>query len=312
MSATSTPDLALVLEHLGVHVTHSTHREITAFCPVHTKYLGRPNVKTPAFSMNANTGAWLCFSCGAKGSLLHLVHELNGSAQDEMDVTTMVTKAKLDRINRGHADEKVDADEFEIDEIMYEQFEEVPRKMADARRLDRDLLWEYGVRYNPENKAWVLPIRTSGGLLLGWQEKKPGWVRNRPDGVPKSMTLFGLDMFEAETAVLVESPLDVVRMASAGVDGGLACYGVYVSKEQLQLVAKYATNLVIAFDNDSAGITMGRKLRKEGFPQPTGWVRWFAYPNDSDYKDPGDMPSARIREGVRAASIIPWWRRVPA
>ena len=51
--------------------------ELWAQCPQHKERTGRED-KNPSWSINKDTGAHFCFSCGYKGSLHNLVRDLRG------------------------------------------------------------------------------------------------------------------------------------------------------------------------------------------------------------------------------------------
>jgi DNA primase len=91
--------------------------------------------------------------------------------------------------------------------------------------------------------------------------------------------------------VLVESPLDVLRLAAVGV-AAVAAYGAYVSNAQVTLLVEYADHVILALDNDKAGVEQTQKL----FPKlcrrlPTTRV---VYPEG--IKDPGDMTDKQARK----------------
>ena len=44
-------------------------------------------------------------------------------------------------------------------------------KALSARRIDLEAAQHYGVRWDPSDGAWILPIRHPDGDLLGWQRK---------------------------------------------------------------------------------------------------------------------------------------------
>src|SRR5260221_3188429 len=109
------------------------------------------------------------------------------------------------------------------------------------RQLEAFAVANYGVRWDPTERGWILPIRRENGELMGYQFKRRHRVRNRPTRVKKRETLFGIDKFpEGGRAVLVESPLDVVRLYSEGITGGLAAFGVVVDQLQLDLIYEHA------------------------------------------------------------------------
>lgn len=137
---------------------------------------------------------------------------------------------------------------------------------------------------------------------MGWQEKGQvnRYFRNRPTGVQKSKTLFGLDVWSGGTMIIVESPLDVVKLSSLGIDGGIATFGASISQDQVDLM-RQADKLIIAFDNprvDAAGEKASKDIlartRKEGF-------ECFFFQYDGDVKDIGDMTKEQAIIGIESA-----------
>jgi DNA primase len=101
-----------------------------------------------------------------------------------------------------------------------------------------------------------------------------------------------------ETLVVVESPLDVARLASAGVKGAISTYGAIISEEQAKIMRR-ATRVIAAFDKDDAGIHANELMR--GFARKYGIeLSYFNY-TGIDVKDPGDMTEAEIRQGLDTA-----------
>ncbi len=298
---TGITDLAAVLVDLGVDIRRSGGREISGCCPVHLKKTGHID-RSPSWSMNAETGAWICYSCGSRGSLYNLIAELTGDTQTIWDIHSFLIQAGLDRINTEQVEYQPP-----VDWITYNKFSDVPTHLLEQRSLDPQIARRHGVKWNPETKAWVLPIISKDGELLGWQEKKTGWVRNYPIGVKKSNTLFGVERFNpSSVAVLVESPLDVVRIASTvGHAQGLATFGAHVSKTQLDILSSVSSKVIIAMDNDSAGIESGMRLWKS-LPRFRDGVLWIHYKH-TNAKDIGDMNDKELEVALNSASVLPWW-----
>ena len=111
-----------------------------------------------------------------------------------------------------------------------------PAHALAARKISAEAAKLYGILWNNSTNSWILPIRDAKThRLLGWQEKGAS-VRNVPYGIQKSETIFGLHAFEyGGTAVLVESPLDAAVLATAGIKGGLAFFGVSFSNVRCYL-----------------------------------------------------------------------------
>jgi DNA primase len=91
-------------------------------------------------------------------------------------------------------------------------------------------------------------------------------------------------------AVLVESPLDVVRLAMFGITA-VSSFGAFVSKEQLRLLATTYDKLWLGLDNDEEGQAQTQKIfRGLARQMPTKVAQ---YPDG--VKDPGDMTDEQIR-----------------
>jgi DNA primase len=299
-STLQSTDLVTVLETAGVELTRISDREITGKCPVHIRVVGRED-SSPSWSMNAHTGLWICFSCGARGTLSSLLSELMG--ETSMTAQQFLINAGMERLSSTSKKEK---EEVLVDRDAFFRFKRVADERCEARNLDPERVYAYGVRWNARNRSWSIPIISPMGQLMGWQEKKKGWVRNFPVGVEKSKTLFGIERFRSRTAILVESPLDVVRFAMVYKSPqALASFGAYVSKDQLDLLQHSADTLVVAMDNDEAGVEASKRIYKT-MSQPRRGIRWWNYSNTSA-KDIGDMTDDEIRFGFLNSTVVPPW-----
>ena len=308
-------DVEGVLLSLGID-GHQRNDEILALCPMHLERTGRED-SNPSWSINVETGVHHCFSCGYKGNLVTLVAEVQEMVSEwgrlDLDAAKKWLKENvsinLDFI-RKQLEEARDAfitipAVVGMSEARLSIFDSTPPDWAlSARDLNEDGIAYYGVKWWEEKSSWITPIRTVDGKLLGWQEKSQGpvrYFRNRPAGIKKSTTMFGIDRFSGGTMVVVESPLDCVKLASLGIFGAVATFGASVSDEQLQLM-KRADKLILAFDNpriDPAGAKASKdmfyRLRKAGME---AW--FFSYQSD-EYKDIGDMPEDLVSLGLRDA-----------
>ena len=159
-------------------------------------------------------------------------------------------------------------------------------------------------------EGWMLPLfHPDSHALIGWQEKdraKGGQAITKP-GTPRSKTLFGIDVFaddDNSTAILVESPLDVAVLATAGFPGGLATLGTGVSHWQLRILADVSSVIVLALDNDDAGRKARDKIVRS--PELAGKTLLdFNYSVASRAKDPGDLDSDQIHRALRTARKVP-------
>lgn len=300
-----------VLLTLGIETTQRGD-ELTGLCPMHLERTGRED-NNPSWSMNVETGVHHCFSCGYKGTLLTLVGELKefttpwghvdfDAAKDwlrsNIEVNFEYLAKQLEDARNSYVPIPVP---ITMSEARLAVFDDVPEWALEARKLTKEACDLYGVRWNPDKNSWITPIRNAETKkLLGWQEKSQTerFFRNRPTGVGKSRTLFGIDVFTGGTMIVVESPLDAVRLASLGVSGGVSTFGASVSDQQIALM-KTADKLIIAMDNDPAGNKASsdilERTRKEGMEC------WFLNYQGSEYKDIGDMPADLVQSCIEGS-----------
>ncbi len=299
MISTTGNDLAGALTRLGVNVTTVGESEIGGHCPIHAD-------NSPSWSMSVTTGLWICYACGATGNLSQLALRLSVSGDEAMLVNQFIIESGLESLKSKGGGEEVFIPKADVD--TYRRFQPVPEQLLKSRGMDASVAQRYGLRWDPQPRHWIVPIVSPSGELWGWQAKGKGYFRNVPVGVNKSRTLFGLDRFRARTAVLVESPLDVVRLSSARLGigmGGLASFGAHVSQVQMSLLSGRADIIVIALDNDTAGITAAKRVHAE-CPRPRGGISFLRYEH-TNAKDIGEMTDDEIEEAVTKASAVPWW-----
>lgn len=299
---TAQHDLADVLNELGVEVYKIHGDEINGRCPVHHKVKGRESERF-SWYINVDSGLWHCFTCGARGNLSQLLSELTADPGSLWKVQSHLIMTGLRRLNKEEAgyDQSVRED---VDWSTYAKFAELPQSVLNFRQIDPDVAHRFGVRWDTEEKATITPIVSPLGELRGWQAKKTGWVRNRPEGVNKSTTLFGIERAFGDIGVLVESPLDVVRFHSVCDDMNMNCvssFGANVSDEQVKLLSLRFRRLIVALDNDKAGEAESRRLSK--LLSFRDGVRWWNYAPD-DPKDIGEMTDAQILRGLSNVSAV--------
>lgn len=276
-------DIEGLLAHLGVVVTRRVGDEVQGLCPQHEKYAGKAQ-STPHWYLNAETGLHQCWSCGYRGSLLGLATDLTGSPWRAL---ATIRQHGLDLSN---LDIKPWNPPSRQPRVLHLPEGRVPDAHCATRRLDPDLVWDYGVRW--DGTHWIIPVHDlESGALLGWQEKSKHVFRNRPPEMEKSKSLFGALQADPQyPAIVVESPLDVIRLASAGLGNGMASYGASVSENQIRHLLTFP-EVILALDNDEAGWNETRRIRdryaRRGPLLLATSTTWPA-------KDPGDMTDREI------------------
>ncbi len=118
--------------------------------------------------------------------------------------------------------------------------------------------------YDRFRKRIMFPIRNISGTIVGFSgrifgEGEPKYL-NSPDNLlfNKSNNLFGLDKAKGEIkkenlAVLVEGNLDVIMSHQIGVANVICPLGTALTEKQLDLLRRFADQLVVSFDQDVSG-----------------------------------------------------------
>ncbi len=165
-----------------------------------------------------------------------------------------------------------------------------------------------GEPYDRFRNRLMFPIHSPSGRLVGFGGRTLGddpakYVNtSETEQFHKGTLLYGLhlgkrEIREAGRAVLVEGYFDVVGTIAAGVEGAVAGMGTALTPEQARLLARYATEVVVAYDGDSAGENAYRRalplLLAEGLA-----VRRAVFPAGHD---PDSLRLAEGGEAVRAA-----------
>lgn len=110
------------------------------------------------------------------------------------------------------------------------------------------------------------------GRILG--DGKPKYLNSPETEIyTKGNCVFGLNLAKNDPEgllILCEGNLDVVSLSQAGFTGAVAPLGTAFTQEQAHILAKYAKTVVVAFDNDSAGLKATDKairfLEQNGVP----------------------------------------------
>lgn len=262
-------DLFQVLEDLGIQRLRDGTREVAGACPLHEKRTGHPD-NHPSWSINKQTFLHHCFACDYSGTLTGLHTDILGYAPEdlEMDLKHQSLMRRWDEARAEPAKVIGPLLHKLSDFTLLNVFRDVPRRFLERRFLKREAIDAYGVRYSPETRQVILPLRSPEGELLGAQYRQAGSVLTLPEGVPKSTTLFGYSLVQShDQAVLVESPLDAVRLFGLGIPA-VASLGAWVSKDQARLLSLAFSTVYVALDDDKAGhdgaAILGPMLRSGG------------------------------------------------
>lgn len=301
-------EMEQLLVRLGIEPVRTNGSEILGLCPGHKDITGRED-RNPSWWINADTGQHICFSCGFKGGLWSLIaqrqnfYDPNGRL-DYADAKDWLYESfgtiQMDSLE-GTPAPIVREPEFKVSEASLAVFVDPPSDALRSRGLRLTAAQDYGLLWDASKRNWIIVIRDPySNKLLGWQEKgfSRRYFNNYPPGVEKSHSLFGLSQYTGGRMVVVESPLDVVRLASLGISGGVATYGVHISNEQLKLI-KEADEIVFALDNDDAGKAASKKLLE--MTKTNAFEAWFFDYSHTECKDIGGMSKTEVTDGLASA-----------
>ena len=263
-----TLDLLTVLNDAGVQRLHEGTKEIAGACPQHEVRTGHAD-HHPSWSINKFSYLHFCQSCHYKGTLTQLLTDILGAAPEDLEFE-LKQQSFLRQMSevRAAPTEVLDP----LDPILTEwtlkyTLADPPRRLLEFRQLRMAAIAAYEVRWNTDTKQWVMPIRNPTGDLMGAQYRQKGSVLTLPAGLEKSATLFGYSvMCHHDYCVLVESPLDAVRLFGLGIPA-VSSLGAHVSQEQCRLLARAFSVVYMALDNDKAG--------REGADTATPTLRRF-------------------------------------
>lgn len=289
-----------VLQELGVQISSVGDREIKAHCPVHHLATGRADSK-PSWYMNSESGAWLCFSCGQRGGLPQLIDLLDADPDMLGRIPVEIMKRKTSKWDGEEAPEQ--HERVVVDQDTFDESPRPPVKICDIRDIDYDDVVRFNLRWSKGGKCWLIPIYAIDGTLLGWQEKSRGYFNNVPKDMKKEEALFGYHQVRGDTAMLVESPLDVARLSSYGLPA-VASFGAFVSHQQVMALVRRFSTVVLALDNDRAGADGSLFVMQKINDAGVGTIIKFFHYGDSPAKDPGEMDPTSLMAGFDQSSTM--------
>lgn len=301
-------DVLGALDELGIQAVKLKDGEAWAYCPGHPTNLGRQESKPDKWSVNLTSGQHSCFSCGFDGSFVHLVQEVLNVSRADAEAWVR-SRGGIERVRR-YLQAPADREQFvprrEWNESRLALFGAPPEPERSRRRISEGAVNHYGVLWDRESSHWILPVRDPDTYdLWGYQEKGDGYFDNKPARIPKGQTLFGIDVLEGPMAVLLESPLDCLRLYTAGIMGGVASYGAKVTDTQMDLLFDRVNVIIVALDNDDAGREQARKIRQK-YLRSGKSIKFLNY-SGIEGKDIGEpeVTDAQIRKAVLTSVALP-------
>lgn len=127
---------------------------------------------------------------------------------------------------------------------------------------------DYGIHDFFRNRV-MFPIISQTGEVIAFggrvlDSSKPKYLNTNDTPVfNKRKNLFALNILKKNNkgrAIIGEGYMDVIALNMAGFDYGVASLGTAVTPEQIRLLKRYAQEIYICYDGDSAGISATHKV----------------------------------------------------
>lgn len=184
-------DFNQILEYYNVRNAHNSGEEIQFSCPFPEHYRGDRN---PSAGLNTKTGAWNCFSCGRKGTLVSFVADLEGVSPDVASrwiregfsaaykpnsMSEIVRQVKERKAERNAPASKQNVSKYALDLFYvdwskaYEAYNDksLPKRLSYVfdRGFSAATLEHYNIGYDRHTKRITIPLYDSEGNLVGFK-----------------------------------------------------------------------------------------------------------------------------------------------
>ena len=182
-----------------------------------------------------------------------------GAARDYM-ARRRIGPATAKNFGIGFAPDTWDSLEKAMREKGYTDFE-----MFDAGLVRKG---KKGGYYDTFRNRLMFPVIDVRGNVIGFSGRilgdgEPKYM-NSPETLVfnKSRNLFALNLAKKSKSgyiILSEGNIDVVSLHQAGFDSAVASLGTSLTPEQARLISRYTNQVIIAYDNDGAGIKAAQR-----------------------------------------------------
>lgn len=141
---------------------------------------------------------------------------------------------------------------------------------SDGELLDAGLAkrGKSGGIYDAFRNRLMFPVIDVTGKVIGFSGRilgdgEPKYLNSPETAVfSKSRNLFAMNLAKKSKSgyiILSEGNIDVVSLHQAGFDSAVASLGTSLTREQASLIQRYTSQVIIAYDNDTAGIKASKR-----------------------------------------------------
>jgi len=192
-------------------------------------------------SVNAVTGLWLCYACGAAGKI-------------DPDKIEIAPSAVVRAVNQALATIEGDGHDH-YPESWLTIFDGSGPGQYWLSRFSLDACRHFRLGYDATEGASVYPLRDPAGRVLGMVQRTddPHQKYKYPPGSNTSSLIFGYHEVEEDEIYLVEGATDAIALYEVGLPG-MALYGSRLSRAQYRLIDRYRPKRIwMASDQDKEG-----------------------------------------------------------
>ncbi len=249
-----------IAESLGLERARVKGDELSACCPFHDD-------RNPSFSINMETGAWICYAGCGGGGLWKLVSRMRGIGQKA--AKDYLKKAGIpSAVRPGGPKLKIAVAKWKEKREHGDKPKQRPCPPYDITRVppwvlergfSEEILKEYQCGYSPFYDALVIPVLQSRALIYRFNPGRVGPKYKFTKGFKSHNTLYGLHNVTLGldgSLILVEGPLDVLWLRQHGYGNSLAIMGGgRLGREQGRIIKEglKPKKVILAFDNDEGG-----------------------------------------------------------
>lgn len=294
---------------------------LIATCPFNADdpfvHASKKNMVGPyrSFSMNADTGQFICFSesCGEHGGLVKfLVNALGMTFEratqqaqefgvfEEFSGSTPEWDTEFpsweDRRRRREPEEESPFPDYQLG-----LYDFCPRYLL-RRGFRKDVLRQWEIGWDVERRQVVIPVRDGKGKLIGVSRRKSDdeafGAKYLHMEFKRNRHVYGAHLAKGARAVWVgEGQLDAVALGQLGLPSQhrpVSTMGSRVGPTQIKLLSRYPL-VVLAFDGDVSGLKATLKTGDGLAQYGTQTLVTNLWGLRKRYKDPADLLKAPTR-----------------
>jgi len=299
-------DFYLILQKYDLQKPSISGDELRCCCPLHSDL-------TPSFSINLETGKYMCFAGCGGGDFIDLISRIEEISREsareflyqieDKEISLNILKNKLENIFKEEKKEKnTILDESVIKNFNYENIDYMTKRGFSLKTI-REFeigLYRQGVtipiRDENNNLVAVLVRPTTNEYFLKYFPIIP------KIGYKKSLILFGLNKIgkEEKEVIIVEGHFDVLKAFQCGFANTVAIQGTNLSEYHMRLIFNRFDKVTLALDNDGPG----KKAQKTAINKLRNKLTLFKFKYSDSAKDFGDMTSEKIKSGIENKELI--------